>query len=240
MCNSRNSQKRIQRFYKKDATVIHPPIDTEKYTNNFDGGYWLSVNRLTAAKRIEIQLGAFKKIQGGKLIIVGSYEKGAEQFEEYKERTKGILADSNSGKEIDLSKKSEIEIIHWADDVELKRLYAECRGFITTSMDEDFGMSVVEAMAAGKPVIAPNEGGYKESIIDGENGILVDEINENNLAEAIKTIEDNLKVNPDRYRKVCQDRARKFDVEVFIEKIKSEINNYENDSANNCTKDQNA
>ncbi|MEI6553417.1 MAG: glycosyltransferase [bacterium] len=228
VCNSKNTQGRVNKFYKHDAVVINPPTDTTKYKNNFDAGYWLSVNRLTAAKRIEIQLQAFKKLEGKKLVIVGSYEKGARQFEEYKEKTKGILGDSDvePGKEVNLARKSEVEIIHWADDVELKRLYAECTGFITTAMDEDFGMTVVEAMASGKPVIAPNEGGYKESVADGETGILINDIDADKLAKAIETIENNLKENPDRYIKACQDRAKQFDVKVFIEKIKNEIDDY--------------
>jgi len=214
VCNSKNTQGRIKRFYNQDATIINPPIDTKKYTNTGDGGYWLSVNRLTAPKRIEIQLEAFQKLKDKKLIIVGSYEKGASQFEEYKERTKKIIDGGN------------IEIIHWIADEDLKKLYAGCKGFITTAMDEDFGMTVVEAMASGKPVIAPNEGGYKESIIDGENGILIDDINGDKLADAIITIEKNLGENPLKYKEACEDRAKGFDVDIFINKVKTEMEKY--------------
>lgn len=214
VCNSKNTQSRIKKFYNQNATIINPPIDTKKYTNNGDCGYWLSVNRLTAPKRIELQIEAFQKLKDKKLIIIGSYEKGASQFEKYKERTKNILDGEN------------IEIIHWIANEGLKKLYAGCKGFITTAMDEDFGMTVVEAMASGKPVIAPDEGGYKESIINGENGILIDNINGDKLADAIIAIEKNLEENPDRYRKACQDRARRFDVEAFINKVKNEMEKY--------------
>ena len=215
VCNSKNSQNRIKKFYKKDATIIYPPADTTKFQSNGDGGYWLSVNRLSTPKRVEIQIEAFKKLLDRKLIIVGSYEKGAKQFEKYKDRTKDILKNA-----------SNIEIIHWITDDELKKLYSHCTGFITTSMDEDFGMTAVEAMASGKPVIAPNEGGYKESVLDGENGILINDIDEDKLASAVETIERNLKENPDRYKETCLNRAKEFDVKIFIDKIKAEIDNY--------------
>jgi len=231
VCNSQNSQNRIKKFYKKDAVVINPPIETTKYLNNKDQGYWLSVNRLISAKRIEIQVDAFKKLAASatevtnvlnrsnerKLIIVGSYEKGVKQFEGYKGEIENKIKESGAG----------IKIINWATDGDLKKLYAGCRGFITTARDEDFGMTVVEAMASGKPVIAPNEGGYMESVIDNVNGILIDDIDSDKLAKSIEVIENNLKVDPDRYKTPCQDRAKMFDVDVFIEKIMLEITNHE-------------
>ncbi len=91
-------------------------------------------------------------------------------------------------------------------------------------MDEDFGMTVVEAMASGKPVIAPNEGGYMESILNNENGILIDNISGDKLRDAINIIENNLVNDKDKYVKTNQDRAKKFDTSSFIEQIKAKIN----------------
>ena len=76
-----------------------------------------------------------------------------------------------------------------------------------------------EAMASGKPVIAPNEGGYKETIINNKTGKLINGINPDKLVEAIKEINKN----PSKYKKACQKQAKKFDTKVFIKKIKDLI-----------------
>ena len=206
VCNSNNTKNRIKKYYYKDATIINPPIETKKYKFNKFGDYWLSVNRLAVAKRIEIQMKAFAKMPDKKLIIVGSYEKGAKQFEDYKKYLQKI-------------KTKNIEIINWIDDKKLAELYANCKGFITSAIDEDFGMTVLEAMASGKPVIAPDEGGYKETITKN-TGVLIDNINEDKLIEAVKVIENKIKKNPGKIRKECEKQAKKFDTKVFIEKIK--------------------
>jgi glycosyltransferase involved in cell wall biosynthesis len=206
VCNSENTKKRIKKFYKRDAEVIYPPIITEDYFNDKNDNYWLSVNRLFRNKRVELQLEAFSRLPNKKLTIVGSYEHGAEQFEEYK-------------KYLDNIKPPNVEIKHWGDKDELLKLYSECTGFLTTSLDEDFGMTPIEALASGKPVIAPNEGGYKETITDKINGILINEINSTKIENAIIEIESNLNQNNSKYIEINKNKAQTFDIDFCISKI---------------------
>lgn len=209
VCNSKNTQNRIKKYLDCNAKIIYPPIDTKRHRNKKSQNFWLSVNRLVPHKRIEIQIKAFQKLPEENLVIVGSYE-DAKHFIKTK-------------KKIDSIKPDNVKIIHWVEDSELEELYSTCKGFITTAKDEDFGMTPVEAMAAGKPVIAGNEGGYKESIIHRKTGILIDDIDEKKLANAVSDMSKELKKNPSKYKKNCQKRAKDFDVKNFIKKIKNEI-----------------
>ncbi len=204
-CNSLTTKKRIQKYLQVSATVIHPPVDAKKITYKKNGKYWLSVNRLVSHKRIEIQLEAFANMPDKKLIMVGSYEQ-SQHFLKYQKRIQSIMPNN-------------VELRSWVTEKELRQLYATCRGFITTSMEEDFGMTAIEAMAAGKPVIAPNEGGYRESVIDGETGILINCITSKNLVSAIKRIDKN----PEKYRTACERRAQDFDVKKFTQSVKSKL-----------------
>lgn len=206
---SRNVGNRVEKYFKKMSAVIYPPIETSKFYSGKNGDYWLSVNRLINHKRVEMQIKAFSKIPDEKLIIVGSYEH-SKHFKKYVNYIKKIKPDN-------------VEIISWVSDGKLKELYANCKGFITTSIDEDFGMSVVEAMASGKPVIAPNEGGYRETVINGKTGILLDDMGSNKLAKAVKDLGKIILKNPEKYKTVCIEQAKIFDSKVFIEKMKKEI-----------------
>ncbi|MDQ2932878.1 MAG: glycosyltransferase, partial [bacterium] len=175
LANSTNTKNRIEKYYKKSATVVHPPVEVSNYTWTPDRNYWLSVNRLTAHKRVDIQMEAFAKLPDEQLIIVGSYEKGVSQFEKYKKKIEKIMP-------------SNVKIYSWVSDKDLKKLYSECKGFITTARDEDFGLTVIEAQASGKPVIAPNEGGFKETIIEGVTGRLIPDVDSNKVVDAMGSI----------------------------------------------------
>lgn len=211
IANSENVKIRIKKYWNKESIVINPPIDCLKFNNteNKNDRYWLSVNRLFSNKRIEMQLEAFKKMPDKKLIIVGSYEK-SKHFQKYANKIK-----SNCPKNV--------EILHWVHEEDLIKLYKNCTGFITTSKDEDFGMSAVEAMAAGKAVIAPNEGGYTESVVHKKTGLLIDEISPDKIVEAIYEIEDNLIKDQNFYFQNCKQISNEFDTQKFISKILSNL-----------------
>jgi glycosyltransferase involved in cell wall biosynthesis len=203
--NSIFTKDRVKKFLNKDSTVIYPPTKTSEFEYRPPRGYWLAVNRLISQKMVDLQLRAFARLPKEKLIIVGSYEKDRRSLA-YEKLCRKI-------------KPANVEILNWVSQEKVIDLYSSCIGFVTTSKEEDFGMTAVEAMASGKPVIAPNSGGYKESVISGITGVLIDNIDEDKLIAAIKAIGKN----PESYKDACLAQARKFDTAVFIERIKRRI-----------------
>ena len=202
--NSINTQSRIKKYLHCDVEVIYPPVDTFKYNVKDFGDFWLSVNRLYPEKRLELQIEAFRHMPEEELIMVGGYAKG-DHASKYAERIRHNLPEN-------------VALCGEVTDEELRDLYARCKGYITTAMDEDFGMTPIEAMAAGKPVIAVKEGGYLESVIDGVTGMLVDADVES-IVKAVGIISKN----PEEYKDACLERAKIFDKSVFIKKMKEVI-----------------
>ena len=209
LCNSENTKNRVEKYLKRKALVVNPPIETSSFHHETSKGYWLSVNRLIKHKRVDMQLQAFSELSNEKLIIVGSYEK-SKHFLAYAEYCRKV-------------KPENVEIKSWVSKDELVKLYANCKGFITTSHDEDFGMNAAEAMAAGKPVIAPNEGGYRETL-NHKTGILIENIDGEKLKDAVVKLGKEINASPNSYREACQSQARQFDTKIFIQKIKKVIN----------------
>jgi glycosyltransferase involved in cell wall biosynthesis len=204
VANSENVRQRIRKYYNRDAKVVHPPVDTSKFIFEEIGDFWLSVNRLYPEKRIHLQLEIFKKLPNEKLKIVGGIGKG-DHAEEY-------------AKKLDRGMEN-VEFLGEVDEKELVDLYSRCRGFIATALDEDFGMTPLEAMASGKVVLASNEGGFRETIKDGKTGWLL-EPRAHEFIEKIRELDNETLES----RKLdCVERAREFDESVFIGKMKKII-----------------
>ena len=107
-------------------------------------------------------------------------------------------------------KSPNVELLGRVSDRELYELYAGAKGFIALARDEDFGITPVEAMAAGTPVIAFNGGGFRESIVDGVTGILIDDTHEKTIKEAIRRFN---KIKWDKEK--LQNHAKRFSKERF-------------------------
>jgi glycosyltransferase involved in cell wall biosynthesis len=201
--NSQNTRKRILACYRREAEVIYPPVDVSAFSAGEYGDFWLSVNRIYPEKRIELQIEVFRKLPEERLIIVGGYAEG-DHASSYAEDLKRGLPDN-------------ITWLGEVSDEKLHDLYRRCRGLLCTAMDEDFGMTPLEAMAAGKPVVAVNEGGFRETVTP-ETGILV-EASQDIIIKAVKTISSN----PESFRNACIARAKEFDLSRFEEKIRNAV-----------------
>jgi glycosyltransferase involved in cell wall biosynthesis len=211
IANSENVKERIKKYYRKDSVVIYPPVDVEKIItqtkkrkNKKDEKYFLIVSRLVGAKGIEEAVRAFSRLGVGyKLKIVGE-----------------AFGYSQVESKIWASESKNVELLGRVDDDTLYRLYAKARGFIALARDEDFGMTPVEAQAAGTPVIAFNGGGFRESVVDGVNGILIDDTDEKTIKSSI------MRFNKTKWnREKIQALVMKFSRKRFEREIRNYIAN---------------
>jgi len=201
LANSENVKKRIRKFYKKESRVVYPPCESEKIekaTRGYRvGDYFLVVSRVVGAKGIEMVCEAAKKAKV-KVKIVG--EAGGFRF---------------GKKDVKRLSSEWVEFVGRVSDDELYKYYGECRGFLATSYDEDFGITVVEAMAAGRPVLAYRGGGYLETVVEGKTGEFFDEYSVESLALNLKRF-DERKYNSEE----CRRQARKFSKDKFEKKVR--------------------
>jgi glycosyltransferase involved in cell wall biosynthesis len=141
IANSANVQKRIWKTYRRESIVIHPPVDVDSFYCMPAADYFLAAGELVAYKRLDSVVQAFAR-SGRRLKIAGSGP-------EYK-RLRALAAPN-------------IEFLGRVTDDELRALYARCRAFLLPG-EEDFGMTPVEALASGRPVIALARGGALETV----------------------------------------------------------------------------
>lgn len=219
VANSKETARRVWKFYRRESTVIYPPVTTELRTQNSmirkNRAYYLSVGRLAWAKRVDLAIVAANKLKFP-LKVVGT---GPE--EQY---LRSIAGPS-------------IEFVGAVSDAELAKLYAGAKALIFTALDEDFGMVPVEAMAAGVPVIALGQGGVLETVIDPSTGsgqatgVLFKKPEVTDLIDAIERF-NSLRRN---WADDCRTRAAKFSKERFKKELKDFVNEKYRQKASSST-----
>lgn len=197
--NSKNVQKRVKKFYSRKSKVIYPPVNLNKFSFKKYGEFYLSACRLDPIKLVHLTVKAFQKMPDKNLIIAS----GGPDLDKIRQMATG---------------HKNITVMGWVSDEKLVELYATCKATVYLSYKEDFGMVPIESMAAGKPCIATNDGGFKESIIHKKTGYLVDDPTD--IAQVIKAINWIDTVDLDQFKQDCIWQANKFSVENFIEKNK--------------------
>lgn len=197
VANSTEVQKRITRYYGKPSTVVHPPVDTGRFSPAAERkDYYVALGRQVPYKRIDLAVAAATKL-GVKLKVFGN---GSEH-----ERLKAL-----AGPSVEFF----TDRFGDASDEAVNDALNHARGFIFPS-EEDFGIVQAEALAAGAPVIAYGKGGALDIVQDGESGVLFEEQTVDAVVNAIKKAETQ-QFDPATLRR----KARRYDKGLFLTKIK--------------------
>ncbi len=206
IANSKYTQARIKKYYGRESAVVYPPVEIEAQEDPKapigalgSKDFFLVVSRLSPYKKIEIAVEAMNKLDLP-LVVIGE---GDPKYIKYLNSIAG----------------PKTKFLGWKSDEELKKYYAGCRALVLPGV-EDFGITPIEAMNFGKPVIALRKGGAVETVIEGETGEFFDEPVVEVFADAVRRFREKEKsYNPAKIRT----QAKKFSKEKFVENIQKTI-----------------
>jgi glycosyltransferase involved in cell wall biosynthesis len=212
IANSNYVARRIRKYYRRDSTIIHPPINTShSFLASKHENYYLAVGRLVPYKRTDILIDACCQL-GRKLVIAGD---GPEMKRLKKQATQNV------------------EFLGEVNESQLRNIYAQCRALLFAA-DEDFGMVPLEAQSYGRPVIAFGKGGSLETVLGADNpavqqkkkddkaitGIFFEKQTADSLADAILSFE----ASEDKFvPENIQLHARQFDTSIFVKRLRNYI-----------------
>lgn len=195
IANSRFIARRIMKLYKREATVINPPVDIDRFSVSKDKeDFYLTVSRLVPYKKVDLIVRAFSKMPERKLIVIGD------------------------GPELNALKNmasTNVTFLGFQSDNVIEDTMQRARAFVYAA-EEDFGIVPVEAQACGTPVIAYGKGGILETVIPGETGFFFDEQNVEALVAAINAFENSIPLDPEKIRR----NAERFGKDRFKQKMK--------------------
>jgi len=183
--------------YQQDARVIYPPVDVERFSPGLErGDYYITVSRLVPHKRVGLIVDAFSSL-GLPLLVVGEGE----------ER-----------QHLERRAKDNIHFLGFQSDATVNDLLNRARAFVSAS-EEDFGIAMVEAQAAGCPVIAYGKGGAPEIVVENQTGLFFDQPRSDSLVNAIERF---LPLRLSSHE--CAANAARFNKQRFLSEIASFVN----------------
>jgi glycosyltransferase involved in cell wall biosynthesis len=202
---SKHVQKRIRKFYRRESTIIYPPVDCDFFCPSVSadkkGDYYLMVTAMAPYKRVDIAIEAFNQL-GKSLLIIGEGQ--------------GLRS-------LKKMAKKNIEFFGWQSDEKVRNYYRGCRAFIFPG-EEDFGIAPVEAQACGSPVIAYARGGILESVVpfpqENPTGIFFNHPTPESLITAVELFERKMDQFDSR---LTRENALRFDKKRFREEMSSFI-----------------
>ncbi|MFY9457723.1 MAG: glycosyltransferase [Candidatus Spechtbacterales bacterium] len=195
IANSEFVRRRIKKYYGRDAAVIYPPVNWERFSIQEPADYFLMVGRMVPYKKFGLAVDIFNQL-GLRLKIIG---------------------DGPERKKLEKKAHSNIEFLGLVSEPNLPEYYARAQALIFPQ-EEDFGVVALESMASGRPVIAYRAGGALEIIKEGEDGVFFDEQTSDSLIDAIGRFQD-IQFDP----KLIREHAMRFDKERFKEEIRNFI-----------------
>lgn len=235
IANSMETARRIKKFYRRDSTVIYPPVELREvqsakckapsFAKSFGRAQQIQVQNLET-KDERLKTGdknyylCVSRLASAKHIDVAIKAANKMKFSLY------VVGKGPEEKYLKSIAGQTVRFFGEVTDSQLIDLYANCKAFIFCAKDEDFGIVPVEAMGFGKPVIAYKSGGVAETVIDGKTGVLFEELTEEGLIGAIRRYEDTLNQNKFGSGQVnilsedCVEQAQKFAKERFVEKMR--------------------
>ncbi len=206
LTNSRETSKRIQKFYRREATVIYPPVDVETKSivesDNLKAPYYLAAGRLAAYKNFDLIIQAFNLL-GLPLEVIGTGKEESKLKKMAKDNIKFLGQTS--------------------DEVKFQKMN-ECLGLIFPVEEEDFGIVPIEAMSQGKPVLAHRSGGILETLRDGIDGMFFDKVTLEEFVSKMKEFDENIKKSVYNSNSI-RDHVQKYSVNRFKKEFEAFVSN---------------
>lgn len=208
IANSRVVAARIRQAYGRDSEIVHPPVDVGRYRVAPDPGeHYLVVSRMVAYKRLDIVVQAFNR-SGRPLVMIG---------------------DGPGRASLERMARPNVRFLGRLPDDDVAHHTARCRALILPG-EEDFGLTPLEANAAGRPVIAYRAGGALETVVDGRTGVLFDDQTWQSVAEAVERAE-SIEWRPRELREHAEQFSEERFRERFLDVLERHVPNFSRDAA---------